>query len=293
MRRFRNVPPLQYLLGFEAAARLGSFRGAAEELGLTQSAVSHELRLLEERLGQPLFIRRGRKVQLTDAGREYQRIVANSLDHLEHGYHRLAPFRKPGSIIMYSPRDFAARWLLPRLHRLRKAVPKCDPWIDTSGTPVDFESMEVDIAFSRTRMPDEELLSKLLMRDSLTPVMAPRLLTGSINSARDLLALPLLHDERPERWSDWFEQAGVETSDTSAGIDFSDSDFALNAAELGLGVALASLPLAADSIARSQLVQPLDQVMETNWSWFATTTAKKISDPIAADVWTWLAKETA
>jgi LysR family glycine cleavage system transcriptional activator len=289
MRRFRNVPPLQYLLGFEAAARLGSFSRAAEELGLSQSAISHEMRLLETRIGQPLFIRHGRSIRLTDAGREYQRSVGKSLEQLEDGYRRLEPFRKPGSVVIYAPRDFAARWLLPRLHLLRRAVPKCDPWIDTSGVAVDFEEMEVSIAIVRTREPDPGLQSRMLARDALTPVAAPRLIPKVLRRPIDILHYPLIHDERPEDWNDWFESAGVETGDISAGFDFSDSDFALSAAERGLGVALASLLLADESIASGQLVRPFSHVLETGQSWFALTTAKELADPMTLDVWNWLA----
>ena len=139
MKRFRNIPPLQYLLGFEAAARLGSFSKAAEELGISQSAVSHEMRLLEARVGQPLFVRQGRSVRLTDAGRDYQRSVAGALENLETGYRKLEPYRTPGSVVIYCRSDFAARWLLPRIGALKIAVPLCDPWIDTSGGKVDFE----------------------------------------------------------------------------------------------------------------------------------------------------------
>ncbi len=291
MRRFRNVPPLQYLLGFEAAARLGSFGRAADELGLTQSAISHQMRLLEERIGQPLFLRHGRTIRLTDAGRDYQRSVGKSLDQLEGGYRRLAPYRKPGSVIVYAPRDFAARWFMPRLHQLRHAVPKCDPWIDTSGIAVDFDDMEVSIAIVRERDADEARHSQMLVRDVLAPVISPRLLPGPLNDPAELLNFTLIHDERTEGWGDWFEQAGIESGDISAGLDFSDSDFALTAAELGLGVALASLPLATDAIAAGRLVRPVTEALETGQSWFASTTAKELADPITKDVWNWLASE--
>jgi LysR family transcriptional regulator, glycine cleavage system transcriptional activator len=291
VRRFRNIPPLQYLLGFEAAARLGHFGRAAEELGLTQSAVSHQMRLLEERIGQALFMRQGRSVRLTDAGRDYQRTVAKSLDQLEAGYRRLEPFRKPGSVVIYAPRDFAARWLLPRLHKLRQAVPKCDPWIDTSGARADFNEMEISIAIRRCREPDRDVHSLRLVSDALTPVMSPRNDTAGIKAHSDLLSFTLLHDERAEDWDEWFAHLGIETGDISAGIDFSDSDFALAAAERGLGVALGSLPLAAESIAAGNLARPVADVMETNQAWFAMTTAKELADPITAEVWTWLAHE--
>ncbi len=290
MRRFRNVPPLQYLLGFEAASRLGSFSGAAAELGLTQSAISHQMRLLEERIGQPLFMRVGRSVVLTDAGRDYQRSVMKSLEQLEGGYRRLEPYRKPGSVVIYAPRDFAARWLMPRLHLLRQAVPACDPWIDTSGTPVDFDEMEASIAIVRTQAPLEKLQSLLLMRDFLAPVASPSLTRQTITTADDLLKFTLLHDERSDGWQDWFTHMGWHAADISSGLDFSDSDFALGAAELGLGVALASLPLAAASLSQGTLVSLSYETLPTQQAWFAISTSKELGDPLTREVWDWFAR---
>lgn len=292
MRQFRNIPPLQYLLGFEAAARLGSFGRAAEELGLTQSAISHQMRLLEGRLGQPLFMRDGRKVRLTDAGRDYQRTVARSLAQLDDGCRRLDSFRKPGSVVIYAPRDFAARWLMPRLHLLREAVPKCDPWLDSSGVPVDFRTMEISIAIARLREADPATLSFKLMDDVLAPVMAPRLAAKPMASSHDLLNYTLIHDERAEDWSDWFAQAKVKTGSISAGLDFSDSDFALMAAELGHGIALASLPLARGAIEKGRLVRPLKETLKTGHAWFAMSTQAELADPVTRDVWAWLAAQS-
>lgn len=293
MRQFRNIPPLQYLLGFEAAARLGSFGRAAEELGLTQSAISHQMRLLENRLGQPLFMRQGRTVRLTDAGRDYQRTVGRSLAQLDDGCRRLDSFRKPGSVVVYAPRDFAARWLMPRLHLLRREVPECEPWIDTSGVAVDFTKMEVSIAIQRAREPDPANLNQKLMNDVLAPVISPQLTSPPITSSHDLLKHTLLHAERTEDWSDWFDHAKVKTGNISAGLDFSDSDFALMAAELGLGVALASLPLAAASLAAGRLIRPLSDVLPTDQAWFAITNAAELADPVTHDVWDWLIRNVS
>lgn len=293
MRRFRNVPPLQYLLGFEAAARLGSFGQAAQELGLTQSAISHQMRLLEAKIGQPLFLRHGRSVRLTDAGRDYQRSVAKSLDQLEGGYRSLAPYRKKGSVVIYSPRDFAARWLMPRLHLLLNAVPECDPWIDTSGTVVNFDEMEVSIAIRRMRESDGKLHSQHLVYDVLAPVMSPELFRNPINKPIELLNYTLLHDERAEGWRDWFEQFEIRTNEIFDGPDFSESDVAILASELGLGVALASSALVAESIASGRLIQPLASVLETNQSWFAVTSAKELVDPVTSQVWAWLSTQAS
>jgi LysR family transcriptional regulator, glycine cleavage system transcriptional activator len=175
------------------------------------------------------------------------------------------------------------------LHALRQAVPRCEPWIDTSGVPVDFAEMEVSIAIVRTREPDPMLQSRMLIQDALTPVASPRLIPKALRRATDVLNYAVTHDDRPEDWSGWFDSAGVEAGDISAGLDFSDSDFALAAAERSLGVALASLPLVKESIASGQLVRPVPHILETGQSWFAVTTAKALSDPITHDVWNWLA----
>ena len=288
MRRFRNIPPLQYLLGFEAASRLESFSKAADELGLSQSAVSHEMRLLEQRVGQPLFIRHGRSVRLTDAGRDYQRSVARSLEQLEAGYRRLEPFRKPGSVVIYAPMDFAARWLLPRLNDLKKIVPNCDPWIDTSGTEVDFEEMEVSIAIVRAREVNSSLVSKCLMADALAAVASPHLIKRQLRNPTEMLKYPLIHDERPEGWSEWFESSGTKASEVSAGLDFSDSDLALQAAEQGHGIALASLPLIRNCLLKKTLIQVSPHILQTGRNWYAVSTAKELSDQITKNTWDWL-----
>jgi LysR family transcriptional regulator, glycine cleavage system transcriptional activator len=293
MRRFRNIPPLQYLLGFEAAARLESFSKAALELGISQSAVSHEMRLLEDRVGQPLFFRQGRSVRLTDAGRDYQRSVAKSLEHLETGYRRLEPFRKPGSVVIYAPHDFAARWLLPRLGMLKKTVPLCDPWIDTSGTPVDFEELEVSIAILRAREVGSNHVSQILFADALVPVASPALIKRPIKNPSDLTHFALIHDERSEGWHEWFESAGVQVDEVSAGLDVSDSDLALQAALQGHGIALASLPLVQELLDGTKLVQVSPYAFETGHNWYAVSTVKELSEPITKNTWDWLAEVSA
>ena len=290
MRRFRNIPPLQYLVGFEAAARLGGFSRAASELGLSQSAVSHEMRLLEDRIGQPLFMRKGRSVHLTDAGRDYQRSVMKSLALLEEGHRRLAPFRKAGSVVIYAPRDFTARWLMPRLWRLRQEIPGCEPWIDTSGSKVDFIEIEASIAILRDAAPPANLECLTLFPDSLTPVAAPARATA-LRAPADVLNGALIHHERAEGWSDWFQLAGVDGGNLTAGLDFSDSDFALAAAELGLGTALGCPQLVSGSVAAGQLCQPFSQTLDTGQWWLATSTVKELSDPVTAKVWQWLKDE--
>jgi LysR family glycine cleavage system transcriptional activator len=286
MRRYPNIPPLQFLHGFEAAARLGSFSKAAAEIGLSQSAVSHQMRLLEARIGQPLFRRIGRTVHLTDAGRDYQRAVRRSLDQLEAGYRRLAPYRKPGSVVIYAPSDFAHRWLLPRLGDMIASSPGCAPWIDSSGVPVDFAEIEVSIAIFHGREPPPGHHAIRLVGDRRAPVIARQRMARRLRP-RDLPGMALLHDERPNGWAEWFELAGVEPKDVSAGLDFSDSDLALAAAEAGLGAALASLPLAAPAIESGRLAQPFALTLDPGLSWFVLSTDKELRDASTAALWQW------
>lgn len=290
MRRFRNIPPLQYLLGFEAAARLESFSKAAEELGLSASAISHEMRLLEERIGQPLFIRQGRAIWLTDAGRDYQRTVMQSLEQLEGGFRRLEPFRKPGSVVIYCESDFASRWLLPRLFDLKRAVPNCEPWIDTSGKPVNFENLEVSIAIMRGRSTNDITPTKDLFEDLLVPVASPKLLQRRLQKPELLLKQYLIHDERPEGWNEWFEAVGLPHIDTSSGLDFSDREMALRASEAGHGVALCTEFFVASS---NQLFQACNGALQTGQTWRAQTTERELSYNITSQVWKWIGEAAA
>jgi LysR family transcriptional regulator, glycine cleavage system transcriptional activator len=149
-----RLPPLTTLEGFDAAARLGSFSAAAEELGLSQSAVSHQIRNLERALDQELFSRALRQVVLTDAGREFHRTVSEILQQLRRGVDRLAPYRKPNSVIVYCDPAFARQWLLPRLPALIADLPDVDLWLDSRGDAIDFDTTEFDIFI--TQEPDTE-----------------------------------------------------------------------------------------------------------------------------------------
>lgn len=287
MVKFRHIPPTQFLKGFEAAARLESFSRAAEEVGLTQSAISHQMRLLEAQIGQPLFLRIGREVRLTDAGRDYHRTVRRCLEGLEEGYRRLEPYRKPGSVVIYAPRDVARRWLLPRLPALKAVAPACEPWLDTSGAAVDFDTMEVDIAIVLAHEPPVGCENILLAHDRLSPVAEPAL-ARTLNEPSNLLNVSLIHEEGPVGWADWLARAGVTPASVWRGANFSDSDTALTAAELGQGVALASGFLALDALAAGTLVQPFSTTIETGRDWYAISRKERMGDEDVRDTWNWL-----
>lgn len=289
MKHYRHVPPTPCLRGFEAAVRLGSVTAAAVELGLTQSAVSHQIRLLEEHAGQPLFLRAGRELRVSDAGRDYYRSVRDALDRLEDGLRRLEPFRKPNSIIVYAPSDFTLCCLLPALGPLRRRHPQIDPWLSSTPGPLDFEQMEIDIGIVRSQAAPANMKAIDLGLDRLTPVAAPRL-ARALKVPSDLLALSLIHDERRERWTDWFAIAGIAEADAIAGLNFSDSGHAVKAAELGVGVTLASETLAASAMAAGRIEKPFAIELPCREHWWAVTQDDKLDDPAARALWNWLTR---
>lgn len=291
MRRYRTIPPLQFLLGFEAAARLGSFTKAATELGLSQSAVSHEMRLLEERIGQPLFLRVGRAVQLTDAGRVYQRVVSDALGDLDAAQQKLEPFRRQSSVVIYAPRDFGRLWFVPKLPSLRLACPDVQPWLDTSGAIVDFSSMEISIGIVYAADPPTEMISMKLADDLRVPLAGSNFEYVAPLDIEILASSPLIHDEKLPGWAQFFEAHGYDALLPNSIFDFSDSDAALAAAEAGLGVVLASSTLAADALTTNRLRPVSTFSYDTKRSWFAVTTEAEQANPFTASVWQWLVSQ--
>ena len=292
MKHYRHVPPTSSLRGFEATVRLGSVTAAAGELGLTQSAVSHQIRLLEEHAGQPLFLRAGRDLKVSDAGRDYYRSVRDALDRLDDGLRRLEPYRKANSIIVYAPGDFIACCIIPALGGLRRAHPEIDPWLSSPGLSnsagnLDFEEMEIDIAIVRAEAPRKGLIAHDLGQDRLSPAAAPGL-ARLLRRPADVLPQPLIHDERRERWTDWLAVAGIDGAVANAGLNFSDSGLALQAAEQGLGVALASTLLAASAISAQRLMRPFSIELACREHWWAITQERKLADPATRTFWDWL-----
>jgi LysR family transcriptional regulator, glycine cleavage system transcriptional activator len=190
--------------------------------------------------------------------------------------------------VIYCPTDFAARWLIPKLHQLKKEVPNCDPWIDTSGAKVDFDELEISIAIVRSREVDPKLESHLLFDDALIPVASPSLFKRPLQRAQDILKYPLIHDERSEGWDDWFDSVGVKANAVSEGLDFSDSELALRAAEQGHGIALACQPIVTQSWPEKKLVIASSHALATGQSWFMISTAKELQEPTTFAVWNWL-----
>jgi len=252
--------PLGALRGFEAAARLKSFTAAAEELHLTQSAVSHQIRTLEEALGQPLFHREHRKVALTDAGFEFWRVVRETLKRLDHGILRVRAYGKPASLIVAVEPAFASRWLVPRLHDFRTLHPEIDLWLYSTDRDIDWDTDEVDIVIARGTPDTEPDARWLVPGDHVTPHAHPDLIKD-LGEPAMLAECTLPHDEMDEDWPAWFAAADLGELDPTPGPSFSDSHHSLVTAEGGHGVVLASWFLASDARRQGTLVAPFPELV--------------------------------
>ena len=209
-----KLPPLSAIRAFEAAARHRSFTRAAEELGMTQAAVSYQIRLLEDRVGTPLFKRLPRQVALTDAGLRLAPAVTEAFETLRSAFdgvganvdHRLAVSVLP---------TIAAHWLVPRLGRFQAAHPQIALQLDTSNDVVDFTRDAFDLAI-RSGLGDwPDLEAHPLMGSHFTPVCSPQLLQGrQVAAPADILALPLIGPGDPW-WKEWFAAAGLGPVDVS------------------------------------------------------------------------------
>ncbi|QPC93641.1 LysR substrate-binding domain-containing protein [Mesorhizobium sp. INR15] len=290
---YRNLPPMAAMAGFEAAARLSSFSLAAQELNMTQSAVSHQVRALEEHLGQPLFMRLNRRVELTDAGRDFHGTVAASLETLRLGVRRLGFYTKPGSVVLAMPPSFASGWYMPRLAQLQADHPDMEPWLVTTVEEIDLTESEVDIMVTHGRGNWDGMVSVTLFTDTVWPMCSPSLRDRmpAAPDARTFLDFPMLHDETEDDWQRWFLAEGMDGGELVNGLNFSDSGVMLDAAARGFGVCLGSVNLASERLARGELVLVGDRGMASTKPFMLVAHPRNLRHPVVIGLWDWLVAE--
>jgi len=277
----RQLPPLNALRVFEAAARHLSFTRAAEELHVTQTAVSHQVKLLEAVLGQPLFRRFNRRLVLTEAGQAYLPSLSQAFDAMDAATRKIGRRGGPRPLRISTMQSLAVKWLVPRMPRFQAQHPGIDLLISTSPHPVDFRRDEIDLAIRLGGGHYPGLHAEHLMDDYVFPVCAPALVTGDppLRAAADLKHHALLHDiwvlsaEESPTWRNWLAAAARQGADI-AGIDatrgpgFSDAAMVLQAAIAGQGVALGRRALVAADFAAGHLVQPFGPELKNRFSYF-------------------------
>lgn len=233
----KRLPPLQSLLAFEAAARLGGITRAAEELSLTQSAITHQIQNLEEWVGQPLFNRVGRGVKLSAAGELFSKTVDATLQTLLDGRKRIEPYRNQDSVLLACPADFASGWVLPRLPALRALHPTLDVWLITRDELRDIDRIDVDLIVSSQDLSNETIVSTQWLHDEAiaiaSPVLAQRL--EKLPPERAVLEVPLIIDEYATHWAPWLGELALQAQRS---ITLEETALRVQAAAQGLGIAM-------------------------------------------------------
>jgi LysR family transcriptional regulator, glycine cleavage system transcriptional activator len=265
-RFHRRLPSLHAIEVFAVAARAGTFNRAAEDLNVTQSAVSRQIQLIEEALGTTLFIRHRRGLRLTTEGEALRPVAEEALARLANVCDALRSANQVLTLRM--PPTLATRWFLRLLPSLRAVLTDVDVRLSTyDAWQPSFEDNDIDAAIVQGRgdWPDVEAVH--LMPELLTPVCSPEL-AARLEAPADVSALPLLHCERLNGWPRWLDAAGVAGIASHRGSTFDTLELALAAATRGQGVALGDLNLVRESLAEGALVAPFELVLNQGLSYY-------------------------
>lgn len=268
------LPPMHTLRTFEAVGRLRHFARAADELHLTASAVSHQIRAIESFCSVKLFQRHRNDVVLTAAGEKLMVAVRRSLEELSDAVLALRQ-RDPSRLSVTVPPSLASRWLMPRLGAFLAAHPGIDFKLHASLDLLDLEADGIDLGIRYGQGRWRGLHARRLFGEQLFPVAAPAYLAAhGIRKATDLKRAVLLRDSF-QSWGWWFEQAGIADVEHAAGTDFSDSALLLQAAEAGQGVALARSLLVTDAIAAGTLARIGPAAVEAPDSYYLVASTRQ------------------
>lgn len=277
----RGRLPLTALRSFEAAGRLGSFTLAADELAVSQAAISRQVKELEAELGKPLFERRHRSVRLTVAGAALLDVLSRSFDAMDASLAEIRGRRGGGILEISAEPSFAVCWLVPNLDDFQTGHPDIDVTVESDGRLIEFRTHEAEIAIRYGA--DASVWSRTeavrLADVNMVPVMMPCLLADGppLNEPADLLAYALLHEENRSAWQRWFAAAGVPDVSLGRAQIFTESNLVLQAALRGHGVALVDRAFAAEDIAAGRLVQPFDISIRYGAYWLVARSFRKLS----------------
>lgn len=267
---FKRLPPLNALRAFEAAARHLSFTRAAEELFVTQAAVSHQIKGLEEFLGMKLFLRKNRTLLLTEEGQSYFLEIKDIFVSLQEATTRLLAMGAKGSITIALPPSFAVQWLVPKLSDFAEMEPDIDVRIKAVDSEDGFLTDDVDLAIYYGKGRWSGLIAEKLYTEYLIPVCSPSLLMSNkpLDTLDDLKHHMLLHDTSRESWKSFIRHFNVLGVNVNQGPIFSHTMLALQASALGQGIALVDNALAHPDISMGRLVCPFEERMATKQAYY-------------------------
>lgn len=290
-----SLPPLAALRVFESAARHLSFTKAAAELGMTQAAVSYQIKLLEERIGVPLFLRRPRQVALTEAGQRFAPEVSQAFTQLAEAYAAVRNVAE-GTLVISTIQTFASNWLARHLGSFQMQHPSLAVRLEVQSRMVDFAREEADVAIRSGSGDWPGVARHRLFKSHFAPMFSPKLdgATRSVKTPADLLKLPIL-DPRDYWWDIWFKAAGVPETDldkrpgSSMGSQASEANRAL----AGQGVAILTPALVANELAEGLLIQPFDLVASEDKAYWLVYPEARRNVPKIRAFRDWLLAEIA
>jgi LysR family transcriptional regulator, glycine cleavage system transcriptional activator len=289
------LPPLQAIRVFEAVARHLSFTKAAEELAMTQAAVSYQIKVLEERIGTPLFLRRPRQIALTETGQRLAPAVSEAFALLGQAY-AAARGGADGLLSITTVLTFASNWLAHHLGSFQIAHPALAVRLETSSRLTDFAREDVDLAIRSGAGNWPGLDAYKLLEADFTPMLSPRLAAsiGGVKEPADLLRLPIL-DPGDIWWTQWFEAAGVLSHDLAKrpGSSMGAQAYEANAAIAGHGVAILTRSLFSAELADGRLIQPFDLVGDDGHAYWLVYPQARRNVPKIRAFRDWLLAEIA
>ena len=286
----RRLPPLNSLKCFEAAGRLLSFTAAAHELNVTQAAISHQIKVIEEYLGVALFDRYPRKLSLSEQGKTLLPEVIEAFDRVSQAVAAINREQYSNVLSVRLAPSFAAKWLSPRLKYFWLQYPEIDLRLFHAHSAVDFEREEIDIAvtYGKGDWPGV-VVDKLLSLDFF-PVCAPSFFHNDkpLNDIGNLRYYALLHDANYECWSDWLKLAGIDHIDADRGTVIDDTNVLIQAAIDGQGVALGSTTFVEDLLESGRLVKPFDISLVNEFAYYVVYPESHINNPAVRAFKEWL-----
>lgn len=295
----RNLPPLTALTAFEAAARLSSFTRAADELGVTQAAVSRQIHLLEDHLGFPLFARLHRRIELTEKGRALSSAAADAFDIISTSVAELTREGQADQLTISATVAFSHFWLLPRISEFSRQFPKINLRIVTQDTMPNIESGELDVAirFGSGMWGDGQ--AELLFDDEIFPICSPSYAHAAarISSPGDLVEYPLISNDVDDPtwtgWTEWLAAFSVKAPKKILGLRCSFYTEAIYAALNGQGIALGWKRLVDDLLAQGRLTRLTDATVKTRNAYFVVLPKRRKPKEAANEFLGWLRVEAS
>ena len=290
----RHIPPPIALRSFEAAARHLSFTRAADELSVTQAAISHQIKQLEAYFSFPLFVRLTRKLRLTDEGQALYSVVNESFENIEKVTQQLLGGTGDESLTVSLTPYFSVKWLTVRLSRFWALHPNIDLRLHHTAQPGSLEDENIDLSITWGLDDWPHLDWKPLLTARVIPVCSPSLVTPEkpLNTIDDLYRHTLLHENDYSLWTLWLQRAGIEDVQLRRGSTMDDANVVMQAAIDGHGVALGSDLLCADDLEARRLIMPFDSTNSMTYSYYIVYRPGALERPKVKAFYNWLRRET-